>query len=309
MHSLTLGPVRIIIRISVTLALLAAGNVAAQDLVPRAYWPAPVGTTALVFGAGHQWGDVVTDPSLPLVGVDSQINNGALGFQRTLNLFGRTSNLQFILPYASGTTKGLVEGEPGRRDVSGFGDFSATLSVNLLGAPAMGPESFIAFLRDPEPIIAASIKVVAPTGQYDKDRLINIGTNRWATRLRVGYIQPLAERWLLEMSVGSWFFEDNDEFIGSKREQKPITAFDVSIIHEFGQGIWGSIDGTYYIGGRTTVDGTRKFDFQRNSRIGLSLAYPFKRRHILKASYTNGLTTESGGDFDSIGLTYVYVLP
>ena len=99
-------------------------------------------------------------------------------------------------------------------------------------------ESFRSFLQDPKPIVAASIKVVAPTGQYDKDRLINIGTNRWATRLRVGYIQPLASGWLLELAIGTWLFEDNDEFLGTTREQKPITAFDVSLIHEIGDGFW-----------------------------------------------------------------------
>jgi hypothetical protein len=295
--------------IAAAVLTLISSTLSAQELIPRAYWPAPVGTTAIVFGARHQWGDVVTDPSLPLVGVDSRINSGVLGFQRTLGLFGRTSNIQLALPYSSGTTKGLVEGEPGRRDVSGFGDISATWSVNILGAPAMTLESFRSFLQDPKPIVAASIKVVAPTGQYDKDRLINIGTNRWATRLRVGYIQPLASRWLLELAIGTWLFEDNDEFLGTTREQKPITAFDVSLIHEIGDGFWASLDGTYYAGGRTRVDGTRNFDFQRNSRLGFSVAYPYRRRHIFKASYTNGLTTESGGDFDSIGLTYVYVLP
>jgi hypothetical protein len=118
----------------------------------------------------------------------------------------------------------------------------------------------------------------------------------------------LASRWLLELAIGTWLFEDNDEFLGTTREQKPITAFDVSLIHEIGDGFWASLDGTYYAGGRTRVDGTRNFDFQRNTRVGFSVAYPYKRRHIFRAAYTNGLTTESGGDFDSIGLTYVYVL-
>ncbi len=113
---------------------------------------------------------------------------------------------------------------------------------------------------------------------------------------------------MFEFSVGTWFFEDNDEFLGVTREQKPITAFDVSLIREIDPGFWLSFDGTYYIGGRTIVDDTKNFDFQRNSRLGLSISYPFKRRHIFKASYTNGLTTESGGDFDSIGLTYIYVI-
>ena len=43
----------------------------AQELSPRAYWPAPRGTQLLFVGYSYSWGDIVTDPSLPVVGVDS----------------------------------------------------------------------------------------------------------------------------------------------------------------------------------------------------------------------------------------------
>ena len=62
----------------------------------------------------------------------------------------------------------------------------------------MTREDFIALRADPHPIVGASIKVIAPTGQYDPDRLINVGANRWATRLQLGTIIPLRPLWLLE---------------------------------------------------------------------------------------------------------------
>lgn len=288
--------------------LLAANCALAQNLAPRTYWPAPKGTQLLILGYGYQWGDVVTDPSLPVIGVNSNIDSGVVGYQRTLGWFGRTTNLQISVPFASASTRGELEGQPAERDVSGLGDVSASLTVNLRGAPSLGPPEFQSFRANPRPIIAASIKIVAPTGQYDEDKIINIGTNRWATRLRLGYIKPLPNRWVLEASVGTWFFEDNDEFIGVTREQDPITAFDLSMVRRIRPGFWISLDGTYYAGGRTTVDETLKADFQRNVRLGFALAYPFKQRHGLKFSYTSGVSTRSGGDFDSVGVTYVYRL-
>jgi len=36
----------------------------AQELTPRAYWPAPKDTKLLILGYSHQSGDVVTDPSI-----------------------------------------------------------------------------------------------------------------------------------------------------------------------------------------------------------------------------------------------------
>ena len=56
---------------------------------------------------------MVTDTTLPIEGVESSISFLQASYQRTLDLFGRTSNFQFHLPYANGTTDGLVEGEYG----------------------------------------------------------------------------------------------------------------------------------------------------------------------------------------------------
>jgi hypothetical protein len=278
----------------------------AQDLTPRTYWPAPEGTKLLIFGYAYQSGDVVTDPSIPITGVDSKIDSGVIAYQQTIDLFGRTGNLQLEVPYVDGTTTGMVRDEAGRRDVSGFGDISATLTINLRGAPSMSPAEFQQLRQSPRPILGASIKVVAPTGEYEADKLINIGTNRWAVRFRFGYVRPLTPKWLLEMSAGAWFFEDNDEFLGGTREQDPIGALNVHLVRRFSPGFWASLDLNYYLGGHTTVDGERRADLQRNSRLGLSFAYPFKRKHAIKLGISEGVVTESGGDFRTLNLNYVY---
>jgi len=291
------------------LLLSSAGSAIAQDLAPRAYWPAPVGTRILILGYQNTSGDVVTDPSLPVSGVDSTIHTSLLGYQQALNLFGRSSTLQFQLPYVDGTTTGMLANEPARRDIGGLGDLVTTLSINLRGAPAMTRNEFLALLADPHPVLGASIRVVAPTGQYHTDRLINIGTNRWAVRGQLGVILPFAPRWMLEMAVGAWWFQDNDEFIGTTREQDPLGALNVSLVRGFRGTVWGSLDANYYVGGRTTVGGDRSADLQRNARLGMTIFYPFKGRHAFKASISEGVVTESGGDFRMLGLTYLYAIP
>ncbi len=287
-------------------AATASAPALAQDLTPRTYWPAPKGTRLLVFGYSHQTGDVVTDPSIPLTGVDSRIDSGVIAYQQTLDLFGRTGNFQLEVPYVDGTTTGMVSDEPGRRDVAGFGDIAATLTINLIGAPSMSPDEFQELRQTPRPILGASIKIVAPTGEYEKDKLINIGTNRWAVRFRFGYIRPLSRKWLFEMSAGAWFFEDNDEFLGLTRKQDPIAALNFHFVRRFKPGLWASLDLNYYLGGHSTVGDVRRADLQRNSRLGVSFAYPFKRKHAIKLGISEGVVTESGGDFRTINLNYVY---
>ena len=293
---------------ALSIALLTAGSCLAQEITPRAYWPAPKGTELLVFAYGYQAGDVIASASLPIEDAKSRSNSLVLGYQKTFSLFGRTTNLQFELPFASGSTRANVAGLPARRDVSGMGDIAATLSVNLLGAPSLSPEEFLSFRQNPRPIVGLGLKIVAPTGQYDDDRLVNIGSNRWSARVRLGYIQPLTKLWILELSAGTWFFQDNEEFVSGVRKQKPVTAFDLSLIRRIKPGFWASIDGTHYIGGQTTVNGTDNVDYQRNSRLGFSVAYPFANRHLLKLSFTNDIRTDFGGDYNTFTLSYAYRL-
>ncbi len=247
----------------------------------------------------------MTDPSLPVVGVDSRINTGVLGYLRTLSLWGRTSNILVDVPYVWGTTEGNLEGQPARRDVSGLGDVAVTLSANLLGAPSMTPAEFQEFRRNPRQILGASLKLVAPTGDYEKDKLINVGTNRWAVKAELGYAYPIKARWILELELGAWYIGDNDEFLGTTREQAPIVAFESHLIRRIKPGFWVSLDLNHYAGGRTTVDGDSRADLQRNTRVGAAVAYPFAGRHLIKVGYSTGAVTASGGDFDQLLLAYL----
>lgn len=296
-------PSRVAVAGTLFLALVAPPSMS-QEMSPRAYWPAPTGTRLVLAGYQYSSGDIVTDASLPVSGVDSRISSFLLGYQRTLDVFGRTSNVKIELPYVDGTTTGDVLGQSARADVSGIGDVALTFSVNLLGAPAMDREQFRAMLDDPHAILGVSVRLVAPTGEYDGGKLVNIGANRWATRLQLGYIQPLDGPWVLELAAGAWMFGDNDDFQGQTREQNAIGAVEAHVIHVARSGSWASLDVNYYVGGRSYVDGERRPDFQRNSRAGFTLGWPLKRRHLIKLAFSRGVVTESGSDYTIASLAY-----
>ena len=278
----------------------------AQELAPRAYWPAPKGTNVLVFGYQYSTGDIVTDPSLPITGVDSKINFAHLTYQHTLSLFGRTANLQFNLPYTWGSTEGFAEGEIRNRHISAMADARIRLSVNLRGAPTMDLVGFQALRAKPRTIIGASVLVQAPTGGYEPDKLINAGTNRWAVKPAIGVIWPVRPTWLVEFSVGVWIFGDNDNFLGTTRQQDPILSGEFHLVKRIRPGFWVSLDVNHYVGGRTTVDPILRADLQRSSRIGGTVLFPFKGRYAIRASFSTGIVTKSGGDFESFSLSYVY---
>jgi hypothetical protein len=278
----------------------------AQELSPRAYWPMPNGSNVLAVGYQRTSGDIVTDPSLPLTGVDSTIDFLQVSYQRGFGLFGRSANVQLSLPYSKGKTEGTVEGVFRTRETSGFTDARARFSINLRGVPSMDLAGFRAFLTDPKLIIGASLTVQSPTGEYESDKVINLGTNRWAAKPSVGLVWPMRPSWLLEFDVGVWLFGDNDDFLGQTREQDPLWSSEIHLVKQIGPRFWASLDANYYVGGQTNIGATVQANFQRNSRAGVTFYGRIKGRHGMRSSFSTGTVTESGGDYDIFTLTYVY---
>jgi hypothetical protein len=287
-------------------ALLAASTIHAQELVPRAYWPSPVGTNVVVLSYQYSGGDVVVDPSLPVTGVDSSIDYLQLSYLHSFALAGRTATASIIQAVADGTTQGFFQGQAFTRRTVGASDTIGRLAVNIAGAPAMDREAFVAMTRDPEMIVGASLTVSAPTGQYDDDRVLNLGTNRWTVQPALGLIYPLTNTLLLEFETGVRFFQDNDDFLGQTREQDPVFSTQVHLIKNLRPGFWVALDANFYHGGRTRVDGERNRDLQRNSRFGATLVYPLAKGHALRFGASVGTVTETGGDYDLLSVAWIH---
>ena len=282
-------------------------NVAcAQELTPRAYWPLPNGTNAVVFGYQHSTGDIVTDPSLPIIGVDSDIDYFQFTYQRIFNLLGRTANVQLSLPFSQGETTGIVDDEHVYRETSGMNDAQVRLVINLKGAPSMDAAGFQALRADPKTIIGFSLLVQVPSGEYEPDKVINLGTNRWAVKPAIGVIWPIRPTWLLEFEIGAWFYGDNDNFLGNTREQKPILSSEFHLIKRFRPGLWASLDANFYQGGQTNIGNFEQSNLQRNSRFGATMVIPFASGHAIRGSYSTGVVTKSGGNFKMLSLSYLY---
>ena len=276
----------------------------AQELTPRTYWPAPKGTKVGVLGYAFTEGEILFDPSIPLYAVNSEVNVAALAYLQTLDLCGRTANLLVEVPYQWGTTRGFIGDEPAQGSVSGFGDPGVSFTVNLLGAPTMTPQDFQALRRDPHPVLGTSVKIIVPIGEYDPDRLLNVGGNRWAVKAGLGGAIPLRRKLIFEIEGGVWFLGEDEDFIAGPREQEPIVGFEVHLVRRFKPGFWASLDANLFFGGRQTIDGSQLIDVQKNSRIGGTLVVPFKGRHAVKRGFATSVVTEFGSDFDQYLVSY-----
>lgn len=285
------------------LALLALGTpLRAQELEPRAFSPNPTGLTFLVGAFGVQDGEVVFDPTVPLTDVDATFYSVGAGVGRTFGFLGRTAAATVTVPYAWGTMKGMVGETLDSIERSGLADSRVRLSINLVGIPALPLEEFVK--RKPRPSLGLGLTTSVPTGEYMEDKLINLGTNRWAFKPELGFVYPTG-RWTLEAYAGMWFFTANPSFYGGQRRtQKPLASLQGHVSYTVQRGLWIAADATFYSGGRTSVDGVESAERQENSRVGLTVSVPVGRSNSVKATFSTGATTRVGGNFKSLGVAW-----
>lgn len=289
----------------ISMILLSAWTVRAQELDPGAYSISPVGVNILVLANTFNSGGVDFDPSVPIEQSKATINSSALGYVRTLDIAGRSSSVGFVAPYVLGHLEGVYLGQFQTVDRSGLGDPRLRFAINLCGGPAMRLKEFASYR--PKTNVGMSLTVGVPLGQYDPIKVINLGTNRWSFKPEVGVTHALG-RWALQSYAGVWLFTENTNFFkGKTRTQNSIGSFQFHLDYNFRPRLWAAFDANFYTGGRTSINGVKNFDFQRNSRIGGTLAIPLNRRQSLKFSYSHGAHTTIGGNFNSIAMAYQYL--
>jgi hypothetical protein len=285
------------------LALTVSGA-CAQDLEPRAYANTPVGMNFLVAGYSHMWGGVTVDPTIPLKDAGLTVEGAFLAYAHSLEVFGQSGKFDVIVPAAWLSGHASFAGQSHERGISGFADPKFRFSVNLYGAPALTLSEFADYQQDV--IVGASVQVSAPGGQYDPEKLVNLGTNRWSVKTELG----VSKRWgplTLELAGEGTFYTDNDQFLGHHtRSQDPVYAVQGHLIYSFEYGIWGSLDGTWYAGGSTRIDSGPSRDLQENTRIGATLALPISRQHSVKLYGSTGVSTRTGSNFDQVGIAWQY---
>ncbi len=283
--------------------LLAASSAGAQELEPRAYRTLPKGLNFVIVAYRFSTGNVVSDPSAPLQDLDVDLQIPTLGYLRSFGMFGRSASITATVPYAFLSGSARFNDQPVSDSRSGSGDARLRLAVNLLGGPALSPPDFARYKQGRN--MGVGLTVSAPTGQYDPTRIINFGNNRWAFKPEVGY-SSIRGRWIWEAAVGVWFFTANDDFLGSTKTQDPIGSLQACVSYNFKSGAWVSLNGNWYTGGETAIDGVDKGDLQKNSRVGLTLSLPLGGPHSLKLAAQTGAYTSVGADFDELTVAYQY---
>lgn len=298
----------------VTLSILPGGAALhAQDLAPRAYVITPLASNAITLTYSYNDGELLFAGTVPITDSTGKLSVPSIAYARSFGLFGRSANFLAALPYGVGTFEGQVFEQQRSIYRSGLFDSVFRVAVNLAGGPAMS----LAQMRQwrQKAVLGASLKVVAPTGQYDPTKLINLGSNRWSFKPELGLSQAFG-RLELDAYAGVWFFTKNPEFFSNNPEfgtgtqyqtQDPVGVLEVHLSYDVRPRFWVSLDGNFWYGGRTSLNGVESpTTLQQNSRVGISASVPLTRRQSVKASYAQGAYIRFGGDYKIFSLAWQY---
>jgi hypothetical protein len=282
-------------------------NLYSQDLEPRILSPIPAGGNFAVASYGFSSGNILLDNSLPLEDLNAQMNNMAFAYARSFKFVSRLAKFDVVVPFSFAEFTGVVNSVDSSTSRTGFGDPLLRLSVVLIGNGAMSPAEF-AKAENKRFNLGMLVRVRPPLGQYDPQKLINLGTNRWSTKLGLAGSYSFGRSLILEGHVYSWFFSANSEFFnGNVLEQKPLLVTQLHATYVFKPGLWLAVSaGRSYLG-ETMVNGDEKNDEQNTSRLGAAFSYRLGLHSALKIAVTSGLSTRYGADFTSILLAYQFM--
>jgi hypothetical protein len=282
--------------------------VVAQDLSPRAYVITPVHTNAIIVTYSFFHGSVLFDGAAPITSATGTYSVPIPSYYHSFSFLGRSANVNSSLPYAVGNFQGNVAGQPHQLYRSGLLDFTSRVSVNLKGGPSMAAEEFRGWRQ--KTLIGVSLKVVAPTGQYDPAKLVNWGTNRWAFKPDLGYSKRWSN-WVLDSYGGVWFYTTNPRYysppVPKPQTQRPIGSFEGHLSYDVKPRLWFSLDGNFWFGGITSLSGVANpATRQTSSRIGATASVPLGQHHSVKVSYNNGDYIRFGGNYQSVSVAWQY---
>ena len=280
----------------------------AQDFAPRAYVITPLHSNAVTLTYGFYSGSLLFNGVVPLNDTIGTYSVPVFTYYHSFGLLGRSANISASIPYAIGTFEGEVIGSDTQIYRSGLLDTTFRLSVNLKGGPAMQLSEMRTWVE--KSLVGVSVKVVAPTGQYHPNRLINWGSNRWSFKPELGYSRR-RKHMVLDGYAGAWLFTRNQQSFTptgpQPQTQNPIGSFESHLSYDLKPRLWLSLDGNFWIGGEASLKGVDNPQTrQTSSRLGVTASVPISKHGSVKVSYSDDIYTRYGGAYRNVSAAWQY---
>ena len=233
------------------------------------------------------------------------------GYAHTFSLFDRASMAAILVPMGRISGDVTVAGKTANQSARGFGDPMLEFDMNVIGPPAQKniPD---ALRYEPGFSVDLLADLALPIGHYDDSQSLNIGQNRWYGRVGMPVVWQLGawvpgRRTTVELLPAVWLFGNNDNYVGQTLKTDPLFQLDAHLTRDFTERFWGAIDGTWYSGGKASINGVEGKKLN-NVGVGLTLGYTINENLNLTVGYKSTVNDNGATDLkmDGFMVTLVY---
>jgi hypothetical protein len=287
--------------------LLGPAPARAQFTDAHSYDNTPVGINQLEIGYAFVHGNAAIDPSLVIADANLSLNQAIVDYTRYFGLFGRVVWVEAAVPIAN--IAGSVSGGLNiSGSVAGAGDSSYAVSMLLKGGPALSVAQFDDYQRTTT--VGMSLSVTAPTGRYDGNKILNLGSDRWSFKPEVALSQPFGpdQKWQVDAYANAYFYTDNTSYHGREiLRQEPLAGVEGHISYSLNDSIWVSLDTRYAFRGTTFVGGVDQNNAQQNVLVGSEMNVSINARHSLLFEFAKAAVHQNSPAVVGFSVKYDYV--
>ena len=239
------------------------GQAGAQFTDAHAYDNTPVRTNQIELSYANVHANSSIDTSLIITGAKLNLNQGMISYTRYFGLFNRTMWVEAGIPIAG--LSGSVSGTRIQGSINGAGDSSYQAAMLVKGGPALTVEQFENY--KPTTTLGVSFTLTAPSGQYNANKVLNLGSDRWLFKPEIALSQPFGpeQKWLVDAYANAYFYTDNTSYHGREiLHEQPLPGFEGELSYSFNDRVWVSFDTRYSFRGTTFVNGVDQNNGQQN---------------------------------------------
>ncbi|HXX85586.1 MAG TPA: transporter [Casimicrobiaceae bacterium] len=281
------------------------GVLYAQFTDPRTYTVGPVGLNDLEFDYTYARANASIDTSVVVGSATLELNKGDLSYTHNFSVLGHFAWVNATVPYAS--LRGYVAESNISGSTTGPGDSSLELAGILMGGKALSAPELAT--HEQTTSVGISLTVPVPTGEYNADKVLNVGTHRWSFKPEVGISYPFGpeQKWEVDGYVNALFFTDNTAYHGVEvLRQEPLPGVEGHISYTFTHSLWASLDTRYAFRGETVVDGLAQNNSQEGLIVGAEAHWLPNSRNSLGLVFAKALVHTNAPNYTGVVLKYVY---
>jgi hypothetical protein len=264
-----------------------------------------VGINQLELGYAYVRANTSIDTSVVVSGAKFNLNQGLIDYTRYFAFLHRTAWVEASIPVAN--LSGSITGTGITGSTTGAGDSAYTAAILLKGGPALSPEQFAE--AETTTSIGLSLSTTAPTGQYNPNKLLNLGSDRWSFKPELAISKPFGseQRWVFDAYANSYFYTDNTSYRGAEvLRQRALLGLEGHISYSFNNTISASLDTRYSFRGGTTVSGVNQDNPQRNFILGSEFVVSPNSRNSFIFEFAKATVHKNGPALTGFSVKYDY---